>query len=293
MRFDFDIWPEYRVQLFLLMPFLVLIRVTMLYYFSAYQIVWDYMGLSDLIRLGKAILAGAVLIAVVDFFRNYSLGAILVLAFFISTLFHRRIFHLRRGGKLFVGVAVAACLAVLLAAVLVFTLSASAPVGIGDVYLGSLIADLEFHNQHGIPRVVLVVETVLSFLMIGGLRLSRRIITELRTGHNGDFRNVLIYGAGDIGETLVRAMRSKVGLDYAPAGFIDDDPIKQRVQIHGVPVLGTRKQLADVLERTQADELLIALPSITDSDLREIAMLCLGKQIPVSLLDPNIRRDTF
>ena len=90
-------------------------------------------------------------------------------------------------------------------------------------------------------------------------------------------------------------MKKDRDLGHVPAGFIDDDPEKQRSSIHGVGVLGTREDLSYLLESERIDEVLIAVPSLSDDDLRQIATACLQKRVSVrrvstlaSMMDPEL-----
>ena len=84
-------------------------------------------------------------------------------------------------------------------------------------------------------------------MMLGGGRLSRRIYAELSGGKRG--KRVLVFGAGNAGELIVRDMKTNREYGYQPIGFIDDDKSKVGRRIHGVPVLGTRQDLKAIIDR--------------------------------------------
>jgi FlaA1/EpsC-like NDP-sugar epimerase len=89
--------------------------------------------------------------------------------------------------------------------------------------------------------------------------------------HGGVGKQVLIYGAGDAGEMIVRAIRNNGGAyDYQPIGFIDDNPNKVGQRIHGVPVLGQRDAMPKILKDYPVDEVLLAIPSASASLIRQI-----------------------
>jgi FlaA1/EpsC-like NDP-sugar epimerase len=116
------------------------------------------------------------------------------------------------------------------------------------------------------PRSVLVMDAVLLVSLMTGIRLisplARRSRPETRP------RRVLIFGAGDAGEMIVRDMLYRAGTGHRPVGFVDDDPAKVGERIHGVPVLGTRHDLARVIAEARPDHLLVAIPSATAAILR-------------------------
>ncbi|MEW6756263.1 MAG: hypothetical protein AB1505_35620 [Candidatus Latescibacterota bacterium] len=76
-----------------LLPIVVLIRLSALYYAQAYHFVWRYAGIGDLVKLLEAVVAGLLLLAVVNYFRDYPVGVALATAFFVSALFHRGVLH--------------------------------------------------------------------------------------------------------------------------------------------------------------------------------------------------------
>ena len=80
---------------------------------------------------------------------------------------------------------------------------------------------------------------VLMFLFLAGSRMAFRLFRQLLPAvskHEG--RRVLIYGAGDGGELLLRELRNNRELQLAPVGFLDDDPAKSGKVIHGLRVFG-------------------------------------------------------
>src|SRR5215813_11069146 len=96
------------------------------------------------------------------------------------------------------------------------------------------------------PRSVFIIDAILLIFLLGGLRLTRRIYGSL--GHLKGGRRVLIYGAGDMGEMVIRDMKNHAAVyRYDPIGFIDDDRAKVGRRIHGVPLLGTSKNFPTIL----------------------------------------------
>lgn len=120
-----------------------------------------------------------------------------------------------------------------------------------------------------IPNSVLVIDYLLSTGLILFLRLAKRIyMHEIRSALHEGLR-VLIIGAGEAGEQLVREMRHS-NRGYCPVGFIDDDPAKHGTYIQGVRVLGSREDLPRILERISIDQVVIAMPSVPAKEIRDI-----------------------
>ncbi len=120
-----------------------------------------------------------------------------------------------------------------------------------------------------LPRSVLMLDYLLTLFLIGGFRSARRIYQGWRGGFSPEGRRVLIVGAGDAGEQIVRAMLSERRSQYFPVGFVDDDPAKQGITIHGVRVLGTRQEIPQLVQQHEVEELLIAMPSVSSKVIRE------------------------
>jgi FlaA1/EpsC-like NDP-sugar epimerase len=124
-----------------------------------------------------------------------------------------------------------------------------------------------------LPRSVLMLDYLLTLFLIGSFRSARRIYQGWRGGFYKEGRRVLIVGAGDAGEQIVRAMLSEQRSRYFPVGFVDDDPAKQGITIHGVRVLGTRQEIPQLVQQHEVEELLIAMPSVSSKIIRETVEL--------------------
>jgi FlaA1/EpsC-like NDP-sugar epimerase len=136
------------------------------------------------------------------------------------------------------------------------------------------------------PRTVFFIDAFFLAILMGGIRMARRIFREAR----GTLatRRVLIVGAGDAGEMIARDMHKNRAYGSEPFGFLDDDPEKTGKRIHGIPVLGTRRDVDRILTRYHPDEILIAIPSETPANLRRIALSFRAHKIPITTL-PSIR----
>ena len=137
----------------------------------------------------------------------------------------------------------------------------------------------------GFSRAVFILDGGLSFLFTGGLRLGIRIafqegflgnkneshaLIEIRKGD----RPLIIIGAGDAGEKTLRELGDNSSLPYKVVGFLDDDIKKKGRSIHGVSVLGRIDELEIEAKRFGIEEVLIAVPSATGEQMREIITRC-------------------
>lgn len=136
----------------------------------------------------------------------------------------------------------------------------------------------------GYLRSVLVIDWLLSLAMVGGLRFTFRFLAETRRRFGemqaGRVKRVLIVGAGDAGALVVKELQKNPQLNLIPVGFLDDNPTKQKQQIHGVPVVGTINEMTRWLEKLRVDEVIIAIPSSPGRVVRMVADVARLKGIP-------------
>ncbi len=116
----------------------------------------------------------------------------------------------------------------------------------------------------GFPRSTLFISYFLIFFFCGTIRLSKRLYTQtFQTKSKGDKERTLIVGAGDAGEQILRSISSSKSSPYLPIGFIDDNPIKQGLIIHGLRVLGKIKDIPELIEKEKIAGIIIALSSVS------------------------------
>jgi FlaA1/EpsC-like NDP-sugar epimerase len=140
------------------------------------------------------------------------------------------------------------------------------------------------HTAH-LPRRIAALYYLLLLAFVAGSRLLARTLIERPPGgivaHG---KEVLIIGAGDAGQLMVREMQRNRQLHYTPIGFVDDDPRKRGDRIHGVRVLGTTDELAHLLRDNRPDEVLIAIPSAPGRVRQLIVETCRAEAVPVKTL---------
>lgn len=126
----------------------------------------------------------------------------------------------------------------------------------------AVAAAVLFVRQGQFPRSVLILHPLLAFLGIAALRLAVRLARDaMKRRHLAldGVKSVLVFGAGDLGEGLVRSLQRESRAAYRIVGFVDDDPHKQGMHVHGVRVLGTRSDLPRLLATFDVDELVVAI----------------------------------
>lgn len=148
--------------------------------------------------------------------------------------------------------------------------------------VGSLMVLLFLFRFEGYSRTVFVIDAVLMFLFLAGSRLAFRLFRQLLPAvTKNDGRRVLIYGAGDGGELLLRELRNNRDLQLAPIGFLDDDPAKAGKVIHGLRVFGGNGDLGSVCAQHEVDEVVISSMKMTEERVQEILRCCAEKHIGV------------
>ncbi len=226
LRFNFFIPDDSVALIQRTLPFVIVLKLLVFYFFAIYRGMWRYTSLNDLFSIIKASAVGSfILVFLVWFFHGFE-G--LARAIFIIDW------------------------------VLVVFLSAGYRVGIrlyfglvkGDEYARNPVARLFFHSEDK-----------------GKTR-----------------KKLLIIGAGDCGEKIYREIRDNASLHFRVVGFIDDHPLKQGRQIHGIPIVGGTGDIADMVRRFRVDEALIAIPSSSSAQMRAIVFNCKEAKIPFKTL---------
>ena len=91
--------------------------------------------------------------------------------------------------------------------------------------------------------------------------------------HNPSARRLIVFGAGDGGELALRALTRARNVRFVPVALLDDDPSLRRLEIEHVPVMGDRHDIEAVARETNADAMLIAIPSATSDTIRTLTQL--------------------
>lgn len=144
-----------------------------------------------------------------------------------------------------------------------------------SLFVWLLVTALRAISGVTLPRSVLIIDPLLVLLFVGGSRFSVRLSAQRRqkksNGHGG---RVLVVGAGDAGSMIVREILHNPQLNLTPVGFVDDDAHKHNVRIYGVPVLGGRQDLPQLIADYQVNRVIIAMPTAPGKVIREVATIC-------------------
>ena len=155
-----------------------------------------------------------------------------------------------------------------------------------SVTLGSMIFFVVIRYLIGnksFPISIYILDCMLLIIIAGGSRLLIRMFREyLQSQPHG--KKMLIVGAGDAGEVIVRGMRGNPQSSYEPIGFIDEDRHKKGFRIRGVPILGPISIIPKVIEKHKPEEILITLSSTDNINIRKIYELCKPYNIAIKKL---------
>src|SRR6266568_201857 len=174
--------------------------------------------------------------------------------------------------------------------------------GIGDlvlfakaVALGSVVSLLillfRFHFQ-GFSRTVFMIDGVVMLLLLSGSRMTFRFFRQVLPATKvRDGRRILIFGAGDAGELLLRELLNNRDLRYAPVAFLDDDVRKQGKVIHGLRVFDGNGSLRKLVSDQRIEEVLISSLRISDERLIRIQSECEAEQVKLKRM--SIRIETI
>jgi len=199
LRFESSIPQQFLKPFLETLPVLIIVKLSVLYFFGIYRGVWRYYSINDFILLTEAVTIGSII--------------------FIALL--------------------------------------------------ALLYRLE-----GFSRSALIMDVILSLLLLNGARLSLRILDKILRQRGKEGKKVLIYGAGDGGELILREIFNNKELGLSPVGFIDDDPAKIGKKIHGVPIMGDFGALHNIVKQKGIEEIIISTVKIKNVRMEHIAKFC-------------------
>jgi FlaA1/EpsC-like NDP-sugar epimerase len=139
-----------------------------------------------------------------------------------------------------------------------------------------------------VPRSVFILDWFLLFAFLSASRLIWRIYREsYRLGNSCEGPRTLIIGAGEAGSLLLKEIRRQMHSSYNIVGFVDDDPEKRGMKLHGVPVLGSTKNLKAIIRLNEIEDVIIAIPSADKRTIRALVDSCRNAKVTFKTL-PSI-----
>ncbi len=139
----------------------------------------------------------------------------------------------------------------------------------------SVLGLLLLYRFQEFSRALFVVDGILLLSAVAGSRMAFRLFRQLLpTPLSENGTKVLIYGAGDGGEMILRELENNPDWEYKPVGFLDDDPLKKDKVIHGLRVYGGNGSLPEICRENEVNEILLSFREIDPKRLKEVRVIC-------------------
>ncbi len=160
---------------------------------------------------------------------------------------------------------------------------------------GIVILSIVYTSRfQGLSRSVFIMDGIFTFILIAGNRVSIRYFFQLKNNKrptllsqkDKNTRHLLLVGAGDSAEKIIREIQSNNTLSYLIVGLVDDDPEKTKRQIHGYSIHGSIDQIESIVRNTGADEILITISSASSETMQRIVAKCKKTGLPVKIMPP-------
>ena len=137
-----------------------------------------------------------------------------------------------------------------------------------------------------VPRSYYFMYTIWLVVLIAISRFAYRLFRTFLLKKSEDARNVnvMVIGAGEAGNSIIREMNSSRYIQKAVCCVIDDNPSKIGAYIHGVKVVGGRNFIIEAVGRYDIDEIIVALPLLPKRELKEILDICQQTKCDLKIL---------
>jgi len=149
----------------------------------------------------------------------------------------------------------------------------------------TIFAVLFLHQFAPVPRSIFVLDWFLLFALMAASRLIWRVYRESYSlSKSCEGPRTLIVGAGEAGSLLLKEIRRHPHTAYNVIGFVDDDPEKKGMKLHGIPVLGVTKHLKALIRNNEIEDVIIAMPSAGGKVIRTIVNSCKNANVTFKTL---------
>ena len=153
---------------------------------------------------------------------------------------------------------------------------------------GGIAVFLAFYlTGTSMPRSFFILLTILSTIFSGMVRFAYRYLRHIRKIDSAGFsgkKRILIVGAGEAGVLVAREMQTSHLADFYPVCFVDDDPQKQHLKIHGIMVMGFINDILRITKKEKIDEIIIAIPTMTSDEKKRVLSICKQTSCKLMLL---------
>ncbi len=153
-----------------------------------------------------------------------------------------------------------------------------------------IIGVIFIHNIYGFPRSTFLLDWIVCTGLTGGVRFATRFFRErFKPVIIIKMKRVLIVGAGEAGDMVLREARHNQNAGIKIVGFVDDSPGKKNLHIHGVKILGTRQDIPVIVKERDVDEIIIAMPSAPGEEIRSVISFCQIPDVKVKIV-PSLNK---
>lgn len=143
----------------------------------------------------------------------------------------------------------------------------------------AIISMILFIRHAHFSRGVLIMDPLITLFLVGFIRFGIRATRDFRYNHEVQYLpRALIYGAGDLGESVLRDVQRARKPAFNVVGFLDDDQNKWDHQIHGLSILGGKNMLPAVIENQKIDQIIVAVNHSRGPMIKNLMALCSGKE---------------
>ncbi|MCI5839022.1 MAG: polysaccharide biosynthesis protein [Peptoniphilaceae bacterium] len=127
------------------------------------------------------------------------------------------------------------------------------------------------------PRSYYIIGALLQLVAITGIRFSYRFVSLLNNTKGikkGSESNVMIIGAGQAGQVIIRELIYSDKLSSKPVCIIDDNKEKWGYYFLNIPIVGGRDKILQAAEKYNVDKIMVSIPSASRKDKKDILNIC-------------------
>ncbi len=145
------------------------------------------------------------------------------------------------------------------------------------IIVGCVVANVTFvfycvvFDVH-FPRSIYVLTMIFDLIFVGGIRVGYRILRHYLTQNHNEkkYKNILIVGAGKTASNIIKELKNSKKSKGIPVAVVDDDESKIGTTINGVPILGTRYAIKELVKTKKIEQIIIAIPTVDKRTIKAI-----------------------
>ena len=141
-----------------------------------------------------------------------------------------------------------------------------------------------------LPRVVVIMDCLVTVLLLGALRASWRMCREQFWFQSGASRVALMYGADHDNGVLAHQIHSNRQLPYRVVGFVDNDLRRRGSRLGGIPVYGDARDLREIATRVKATDVLVVADELQGAALRDLMDRCDAAELSLKMVPSVVKQ---